>query len=168
MTEDISVFSLNKTLMSPEVEKFFRHSTEDLVTYLASKHDLPYWLIILEWLGEELDVRDTSYDFVRLVVYSLESLSRFIMQELEQSDIRAEVTGCVLEGIEQRLELLNWMLDGAFPTQLGRLARYTQPLDFKQRDPSDTTLIQGAMTEPSAEVGKMVNSLPYVVVIATA
>lgn len=39
MIEDISVYSLNKTLTSPEVEKFFRHSTEDLVAYLANKHE---------------------------------------------------------------------------------------------------------------------------------
>lgn len=42
MTEDVSVFSLNNALTSLEAEKFFRHSTEDLVAYLANKHDLPY------------------------------------------------------------------------------------------------------------------------------
>jgi hypothetical protein len=104
MIEDVSVLSLNKALTSLEVEKLFRHSTEGLVACLANKHNLPYWLIILEWLGKELDARD-SYEFVRPVVYSLESLSRFITQELEQSDVRTEATGSVLEDIEQRLEL---------------------------------------------------------------
>ena len=34
----------------------------------------------------------------------MKSLSRFITQELEQSDTRAEVIGSGLEGIKQRLE----------------------------------------------------------------
>lgn len=116
--EGTDMFRLNMVMTSPETELFFHHPSEDLQYYVACQYDLPYWKVVLDSLSAMYRTKDPSYDFVRLIIYALESLSRFILHDLQDSSIKNGTHKSVMDGISRRLNLLLGLLDDTFPQKL--------------------------------------------------
>lgn len=149
LTKGIGMFRVNMVMTSPETELFFHHPSEELPCYLASQYDLPYWKVVLDWLSAMHRTKDSSYDFVRLIIYALESLSRFILHDLQASGIKNDARKSVMDGIDCRLKLLLGLLDDAFPKMLQSRNSYGSSVDTPFTAKSETKLIQPEDTEPS-------------------
>jgi hypothetical protein len=141
-----SIFQFKNFLTSPDGDKFFHHASEDLLSYLANQSDIPYWKVVLNWLAAAYRNQDGAYNFVRLIIYALESLTRSILEDLRSSGFRATANKVIVDGINCRLISLFGLLDDVFPQTLQSWSSYNSWLEGMSQAQSENGL---ALQEPA-------------------